>query len=169
MVDGREATVKFGLYRQEIQLPVRGSDPAAALRLIGEEQARRAEGTVVRGHSPDRLRAHLAAGRNNQPPAFRGRLQTDGSQVYLTGVIAESATSLILLGIFGFFTVVLGLIAIALLASGAFTEPGLYICLFFALAFGLLGWLLGRVRVASFAVAANQLTERLTTLGRPAI
>jgi hypothetical protein len=157
----------------EVRLPL--GDVAAAARVLNERSARAQP--LSRRRTPDaqsgpplavrvrddgRVHARIAQySRYNSPPRLAGRIIDGPSGVVLDATIKESRNEVAVPRMFIGLAVFLAATFVALLSTKQFTNPGVYICGFTMLAFGGLGYLLGRLRRTSFRAEADKLEHAI--------
>lgn len=150
--------------RRLISLEVSSSsvEGAVAAMRVCREQARQ-RGLRLRVKDDGRLTARMPAGRYSYPPRFSGRFESGDKGVVFEGVIVESRTDASMrqgaAGLGVLFATVSVLLAVAGRAS-----PGSYVCGVTAIAFGLLGYGLNRLRESSFSFDCKELLGKLTPL-----
>jgi hypothetical protein len=138
----------------------------------GQELARHAgqyagERLRLRVRDSGRVRARLGySTRYQTPPVLVGRIVGGPGGAELTATIREPYTELGVPRLFLGVAVFLGLVCVAILASGDFTNPGVYVCGIGGAALGLIGVVLGRMRRTSFEHHADQLEQAVRAAAR---
>lgn len=154
--------------RRPIVIRLRVRDVSAA----GQELARHAgqhagERLRLRVRDNGRVRARLGyPTRYTTPPVLVGRIAEGPDGAELTATIREGYTELGMPRLFLGLAVFLGLVCVALLAGGDFTNPGVYVCGIGGAALGLIGVVLGRMRRTSFAHHADRLEQAVRAAAR---
>ncbi|MEU7876286.1 hypothetical protein [Dactylosporangium sp. NPDC049140] len=154
--------------RRPVVVRLRVHDVNAA----GEDLARHAgqyagERLRLRVRDDGRVRARLGMStRYNTPPVLVGRITGGPEGAELTATIREPYTELGMPRLFLGVAIFLGLVCIAILASGDFTNPGVYVCGIGGAALGLIGVILGRMRRTSFNHHADRLEQAVRGAAR---
>jgi hypothetical protein len=154
--------------RRPVVVRLRVHDVSAA----GQELARHAgqyagERLRLRVRDNGRVRARLGyATRHNTPPVLIGRIAGGPDGAELTATIREPYTELGIPRLFLGVAIFLGLACVAILASGDFTNPGVYVCGLGGAALGLIGVVLGRMRRTSFDHDADRLEQAVRAAAR---
>jgi len=153
------------IRRQRQQVSLALSSPSVE-DAIAAVQARRGqacrEGLRLKTADNGMLTARIPGGRYSSPPRLQGFLRAGAGGVEFDGVISEAHASVGLprgfVGMAAIFAVVT-----VLLAFGN-PSPGSYVCGAGAVLFGLIGYVLGRLRRSSFRYDCKQLLARVTPL-----
>ncbi|GLL07617.1 hypothetical protein [Dactylosporangium matsuzakiense] len=154
--------------RRPVVIRLKVHDKSAA----GQDLARHAgqyagERLRLRVRDNGRVRARLGySTRYNTPPVLVGRIAVGPDGAELTATIREPYTELGIPRLFLGIAVFLGLVCVAILASGDFTNPGVYVCGIGGTALGLIGLALGRTRRTSFDHHADQLEQAVRAAAR---
>lgn len=117
----------------------------------------------LKARDDGRLTARILSGGNSSPPCLKGRIEPGDGGVLLEGVIYESHANVTLPRMFTGIFVVFAAVAILLAVTGQ-PSPGSYICGVSAVAFGLIGYWLGRLRTGTFTYQCKDLMGKLTPL-----
>jgi hypothetical protein len=154
--------------RRAVVVRLQGQDVNAA----GQELARNAgkpagERLRLRVRDDGRVRARLGLPtRYNTPPVLVGRITSGTHRAELTATIRESYTEVGMPRLFLGVALFLGVVCIALLASGDLTNPGVYVCGIGGLTLGAIGAVLGRMRRTSFNHHADRLEQAVRAAAR---